>query len=644
MGKTGAESEATAMKNDERATGAKTMLWSVAARLFFVFFYGYVWLIIEPRLIHHSLGIQSFYDRFAFHTDWSFFQEHLARVGGPVEYAARLLSQCYRWDWAGALIVTAVAWCASLGADFVTGRDGRSRGRVLRYVPAAMLLVMVGGYLHPLNAVLALLAAFAGYVGYVRWAPQAPARRLLVLLLAAVALYWFAGSGSLLFPILVALEERVISGRKSLAAAAVLCVLVIPAAAAVGFDMPITTAYAGFLVSDPGVPPGRWSYTLALYLFFPTLLAGTVFWDPARARPAVSSRGRRAPKGNVSAAGKTPSASRARALPAGMIAVIAFFLAVGGATWISRDALTRSMLEIDYYSQHQRWDDVLRAVDRLPDGIYTVRCHRNTMLALYHTGQLGDAMFRYPQRPGVALFYTPKQYQDLGIHYQESRLFLDLGQVNHAERCAYEALAASGDHPAILQQLALIHIVKDRAETASIFLQALARHLFHRQSARDMLERLRADPRLADDPRVLQIRKNMSDTDIVLDEDTVEDFLQALLEKNPQNKLAFELLMAHFLSTARPEKVVENLPRLKDLGYRRIPRHYQEAIVLCAAAAGKPTAETGWDLDPLVLRRAREFQRICSSTADPLEAGGIAMAAGLDDSYFFFSTYGMSGR
>jgi len=45
-----------------------------------------------------------------------------------------------------------------------------------------------------------------------------------------------------------------------------------------------------------------------------------------------------------------------------------------------------------------------------------------------------------------------------------------------------------------------------------------------------------------------------------------------------------------------------------------------------------------------VLRRAREFQRICSSTADPLEAGGIAMAAGLDDSYFFFSTYGMSGR
>jgi hypothetical protein len=254
MGKTGAESEATAMKNDERATGAKTMLWSVAARLFFVFFYGYVWLIIEPRLIHHSLGIQSFYDRFAFHTDWSFFQEHLARVGGPVEYAARLLSQCYRWDWAGALIVTAVAWCASLGADFVTGRDGRSRGRVLRYVPAAMLLVMVGGYLHPLNAVLSLLAAFAGYVGYVRWAPQAPARRLLVLLLAAVALYWFAGSGSLLFPILVALEERVISGRKSLAAAAVLCML-----------SPSRHADHDRLCRLPGLGPGSSARTMVLH-------------------------------------------------------------------------------------------------------------------------------------------------------------------------------------------------------------------------------------------------------------------------------------------------------------------------------------------------------------------------------------------
>lgn len=321
-----------------------------------------------------------------------------------------------------------------------------------------------------------------------------------------------------------------------------------------------------------------------------------------------------------------------------------FFLVLGTAAWISQDSLTRRVLEIDYDSQRQRWTDVLRSVDRLPAGFYTVRCHRNTMLALYHTGRLGDEMFRYPQQPGVDLYYTPKPYRDLGISYQESRLFLELGQVNQAERCAYEALAASGEQPAVLLQLAVINIVKGRPQTASMFLKALEKQLFHRQSAREMLRLLQADPRMENDPRVSQIRANMSDRDIVLREETVEDFLQDLLDRNPQNKMALELLMAHYLSVARPEKIAENLPRLKDLGYRRVPRHYQEAMIMHAEVAGPPAADLGWKPDPEVVRRAREFRRICSRAADPREASKDALAAGLSDSFFFFATYGMSGR
>jgi len=615
----------------------------VGTGLFFVLFYLYIWRVVDPRLVHHSFGIQSFYHRFAFRTDWPFFQEHLTRVGGPVEYVARLLSQFYAWGWVGALVVTAVAWSASLGTDYVVRRAGRPRDNVLRYVPAAILLVLYSGYNHPLHAVLSLLAALAGYAVYGRLAPQTPAKRVPALLLAFLTLYGLAGAGSLLFAILVAVDELLIGGRKAVAAAAALCAVVVPWTAALLFDLPLATAYGGFLLSDPGVPPGRWSSTLALYLFFPTLLAGTVLWGAARARQAAPVRGRRSPKAGSSATGATRRFPLSR-IPLRAMAVAAFFLALGAAAWISQDSLTRSVLEIDYDSQHERWTDVLRSVDRLPAGFYTVRCHRNTMLALYHTGRLGDDMFRYPQRPGVELYYTPKPYRDLGISYQESRLFLELGQVNHAERCAYEALAASGDHPAVLQQLAVVNIVKDRSETATMFLKALEKHLFHRRSARDMLRLLEANPRLENDRRVSQIRENMSDKDIVLREETVEDFLQALLDKNPRNKMAFELLMAHYLSVARPDKIAENLPRLKGLGYQRVPRHYQEAMVMQAEAAGPPAADLGWKPDSEVLRRAQEFQRICFRAPNPREASKAALAAGLSDSFFFFSTYGVSGR
>ena len=82
----------------------KTSQFGVDSGLFFLLFYLYVWRVIDPRLIHHSLGILTPYHPFFFSTGWPFFREHLARPGGLAEYAARFLSQLYGFGWAGALM------------------------------------------------------------------------------------------------------------------------------------------------------------------------------------------------------------------------------------------------------------------------------------------------------------------------------------------------------------------------------------------------------------------------------------------------------------------------------------------------------------------------------------------------------------
>jgi tetratricopeptide (TPR) repeat protein len=253
-------------------------------------------------------------------------------------------------------------------------------------------------------------------------------------------------------------------------------------------------------------------------------------------------------------------------------------------------------------------------------------------------------MFRYPQRRGVDLFSPPAEHFDLGTYFQESRLFLDLGQVNQADRCAYEALATSGEHPALLEQLAMIHVVKGRPETARMFLNALAKHLFYRQAAREMLRRLDADPALENDRRASRIRGNMASRDSIAQVTSVEDFLQLLLEKNPHNKMAFELLMAHYLSDGRPDKVVANLRHLKDFSYLRAPRHYQEALAVQALSSDRPPQVPGFELDPEILGRARDFQRIVAGATSPQEAVRAALEAGLGDSYFFYLACGASGR
>ena len=342
----------------------------------------------------------------------------------------------------------------------------------------ALLVVMHGSYSHPLGTVLSLQAGLIGFVLYVRWTPQGTWKRLIGLLLACAILYHVAGSGSAVFPVLVAIYESLVARRPVFAAAAVVCGLAVPCLSAAMFAVDLREAYVGFLASDPGVLPGKWPLILGLYLFFPAVLAGS-----ALAQRVAGAR-KTQPRSHKSNTSHQPQQPAPHYRPRFAAASAALALLGGGlAAWFSFDTLTRTGLEIDYHSQGERWDEALAAADRLPAGFYDVRCHRNVMLALYHTGRLGDQMFRYPQRPGVDLFRTPDEAEDPGSQYQESRLFLEMGHVNQAEKCASEALETCGDLPAVLEELALINVVKGRPETARIFCNALARHLFHQRSA-----------------------------------------------------------------------------------------------------------------------------------------------------------------
>jgi hypothetical protein len=610
-----------------------------AAGMLLVFLY--VWWVINPRLIHHGLGILSYYYPFSFHAGWAFFLDHATRLGGLLEYAVRFLTQFYAFAWAGALIVTAIAGSLGWSADALARLMDRPRAGVLRYVPCVLVVAIHGTYSHPLGPLLALLFGLFGFILYARWAPQSGSRRLFSLLFVAAVLYYVAGSGSLVFPLLAGIYELLFARRPGVAVAALLVGLSMPCVAATLFSLDLREAYGGFLVADPGVLPGKWPLTLAVYLFFPAMMAGTVLVQTLSARRATRRSHRRRAKARITEA-KSPRWQlpplAARWVPAALV-----LLGGGTAVWFSLDRLARTVLEVDDHSQAERWADVLAAADRLPTGFYDVRCHRNVMLALVYTGRLGDEMFRHPQRPGVDLFSTPGEARDLGSHHQESRLFLELGDVNQAEKCACEALETCGDLPAVLEQLAMINVVKGRPETARIFCNALARHPLHRQAAGELLDRLAADPQLAGDLRVARLRRNMIVKDYVELNTSVEAFLQALLERNPHNRMAFELLMAHYLAVGRPDGVVAWLPRLKDFAYPGIPRLYQEAAVIHAQTSGQRLVISGHELDAAVLARAERFARLAAEAQNRERAIQAALAAGLGDSYFFYWAFGFSG-
>jgi hypothetical protein len=619
--------------------------FGVDTAVFFLLFFFYVWLVIDPRLIHHSIGIFTASPPFSFSTGWPFFGEHLSRPGGLVEYAARWCSQWYCFGWAGALVITAAAWTACVSTDVLSRAGGRPRGRVARYVPAVLLLMIWGGYSHPLRPVLSLLVALACFALYLPRSRRSTAQAIVVHVVVSAGAYYVAGAGALLFPVLVAIYELSVRRRWLVAVAAVLCGLGVPCVVGMlWFGGGFEEAYAGFVVSVPGVPAWRRRHVLALYLFYPAVLASATLlacW--------LAWRGRRA-----KADGSPPSrtgrsrtrrwiATLWRGRPARAIQTAAVLLAAGAAAWLSLDDWNRVELLVDYYSQREMWPEVLDAASGLPYGVYSTRANKNIMLALCHTGRLGDEMFRYPQIPGTDLYSVPEATRDAHSYFQESRLFFDLGQVNRAERCACEVFETAGDLPVILEHLARINIVKDRPETARMFLNALASKPFHRRAAREMIRRLDRDPRLESDPRIREIRRSMVRVDTVAPQ-SVEQLLLALLQTNPRNRMAFELLLAHYLRTGRPDKVVACLEQPTGFEYRRLPRHFQEAFVVRSMVAEGRLPPAGGRVDHEIIDRARAFYSVVAGHRSSKEAARTAaLAAGFGDSYLFFYEFGVSG-
>ena len=149
---------------------------------FFLLFYLCVWLVIDPRLILHNLGILAPYHPFSFSAGWPFFREHLVRWGGLVEYGDRLLSELHNFAWVGSLIAAIAALLDCLCTGFFARRAGGSRAVVLRYVPGVVLLLMYGQYIHPLRFVLSLLAALSGFLLYLELAPRNMVARFAVFL------------------------------------------------------------------------------------------------------------------------------------------------------------------------------------------------------------------------------------------------------------------------------------------------------------------------------------------------------------------------------------------------------------------------------------------------------------------------------
>jgi hypothetical protein len=311
-----------------------------------------------------------------------------------------------------------------------------------------------------------------------------------------------------------------------------------------------------------------------------------------------------------------------------------FLLAAGGAVAVvSLDGPQKALLAVHYYACHRMWPEVLEAARRCPDNYAVMNAVDR---ALYHTGRLNRDMFTYLQHPD-ALMITGEDHSVLYWHKFDT--LIDLGLMNLAEKDLTECMETFGEHPMILQRLATIDLVKGKIDAARIYLERLRKTLFFSTWANDYLLRLEADPTLATDPQIQQLRARQLRKDSTVFFFAEEPMLSALVEQGGQNRMAFEYLMAWCMLTKQLDRFVQNLARLTEFGYTEIPPLYQEAAVIYAYGTKKPVPLKGLTISPEAQRRIEHFSSVFNRHGRNKDAAFGELARDYAGSYFFYFVY-----
>jgi hypothetical protein len=312
--------------------------------------------------------------------------------------------------------------------------------------------------------------------------------------------------------------------------------------------------------------------------------------------------------------------------------------------YFSYDQMGKPFVLANDYALRKQWDKVLVLGRSLPRGKSNVYFNHDINRALYYTGRLPYDLFHFPQTPH-GLLLTHEKKESYLTQLKLCDVFMELGQVNIAERLASEVLATKGRFGIVIEKLAWINIIKGQTSTARIYLNALKKDLTYRRTAEKLLMALDNGFAPEQAAYVDRIRSNMFEAGHTgTSKDSIDQILIELLAHNPRNKMAFEYLMACYLLTGQVDKIAANMEGLGELGYQAIPTLYEEAILIYFGSQGKKVDLSKFNIKRNTFERYAKFVQLRNAMRPHNRQAVLGRLIGeFGSSYFFYFTFGRVG-
>ena len=596
-------SEKTSIKSD-------FLLWIYHA-VFFIGYYLYIWLRIDPSLYFQAQEPVFLLTR-------PFFIQFLSYPGGLVDYIGAFLSQFYYYPWAGALIITGIALLVCLATRWIILAAGQKDG-FLHLIPAVFLIVMYSHYDQPMSYSVGLLVALLFSLLYIRIRPKNSLLSLFIYLVMAVILHAVAAGPFLLFMAVgMAFElyrrNRTVIQKTVFAIVAVLFLGIWPILSANNlFTVSLPDAYHQGLSTHLAYRLPLSNYLLYLILFLLILIVQPR--NRQKSRPIKNQEDLH------------------------YLVLLVIVLGTGLAAIFTFDRVNHHILKTDYYARRHMWNKVLEQADKNTNMNQSVLFYINR--ALYHLGRLPDEMFNYTQQKGSDAIALPKDAR-LITPLLRSDIFLELGQLNEADHWALEALTVKGTTPWNLKRLTTLNITRGEPETARKYIHLLENTLLFKNWGNDYKDVLARSLCGISDPQ-LEHSRSLLGGDYVraITGDTETDMI-SLLKQKSQNKMAFEYLMAHYLLTRQISKFVAGLSMMDSLDYQKMPKHYQEALMVFFSQKGTQDIPVGAHLKNFsgeTIKSFQKFQQIMKQYKGNKKDAAMLMTPELKKTYWYYLLY-----
>lgn len=544
-----------------------------------------------------------------FFLETAFLARFSGMPGGLLRCLAAALAQFNVANWLGALAFTVVLAGILVCARRLCARVSEGEAIGAAWALVVLVAALPGRYEGEAEGTaLGVLTALLAGNAWMAFADRSGRWRLVWCWMLAAGVFYGAGTlPTALFVVVAVVDEAVVRRQPKVSLSCALALLVVPFWA---------WCRPGF---DPSAAIRQWGGGLTLWLHATVFLLVPV-WILLRAAWPRGKRG----------------TTKARSLWFGWGLGLAACLVLVS---VSVDSARQSLARVEYFAGRREWDQALAAARDVRT--WTASARLQLTRVLFHTGQLPEKLFTFPQVRGTELF--PDFKAGLEMSRAQAEVLFELGQVNLAEHMAHEALELEGATPDNLRLIAHINILKGRPEAARVFLNRLRLAPFHAAAAERDLRDLATDPGGANNAELSLIRARMPRTDEPDSHLPTEALLHQLLVTNPTNQMASAYLQAYYLLNSQVAELVTELGRLERLGVTVLPRPVEEALAVHRRRApGDAGALAGVQISPNVAGRYRRFTERCQRQNPQAASVRAALAPEFGDTFWFYDLFGES--